>query len=150
MQMSLDFIQASNGYWYDVIDYRDMSVSDAVQDCVSKKISIISHEHPEWEHKKVIAVAYSYCRAKRDFYEKDAVDIINDFMVNDYPVQEYTKKDGTKVKAHERGDPYAGKLTKTIKGRKYIEYKPMSYEKGSGTGGNSPPPACPPERSSPS
>lgn len=37
-------------------------INEASEDsCLSRKIKIISDEHPSWEHDKIIAVAYSYC-----------------------------------------------------------------------------------------
>jgi len=37
----------------------------AADDCVSRKIKILSDEHPEWKHDQVVAVAFSYCREKK-------------------------------------------------------------------------------------
>ena len=33
------------------------------KDCVSKKVSIFSKEHPDWSHDKTIAAAHGYCRS---------------------------------------------------------------------------------------
>ena len=37
---------------------------DAIEsdECVSRKISIFSEEHPEWKHEQVIAAAMSWCK----------------------------------------------------------------------------------------
>lgn len=43
----------------EIINKLDAEASD---ECVSRKISIISDEHPEWSHDQVVAVAYAWCR----------------------------------------------------------------------------------------
>jgi len=32
------------------------------KECIVRKIKIFAHEHPEWEHDKVVAAAHGYCR----------------------------------------------------------------------------------------
>ena len=35
------------------------------KECISRKIKIFAHEHPEWKHDKVVAAAHGYCRKKK-------------------------------------------------------------------------------------
>lgn len=49
--------------------------AESQDSCLSRKIRIISDEHPSWEHDKVIAVAYSYCGERGDSKEGDVQDI---------------------------------------------------------------------------
>lgn len=44
------------------------------KECVSRKISIFSKEHPEWKHEKVVAAAHGYCGKKS---LKDDIDLSN-------------------------------------------------------------------------
>lgn len=44
------------------------------KECVSRKIKIFAHEHPEWKHDKVVAAAHGYCRKKG---QVDAIDLSN-------------------------------------------------------------------------
>lgn len=46
--------------------------SEASDNCVSRKISIMSDEHPEWSHDKVVAAAHGWCRKHGDSIRKDA------------------------------------------------------------------------------
>ena len=50
----------------------DEELSDS--NCLSRKISIFSNEHPEWEHDKVIAAAHAYCGLSK---KGDAIDLSN-------------------------------------------------------------------------
>jgi len=43
-------------------------------ECVSRKIKILSDEHPEWSHDQVIAVAFSYCKEKKADSASQVVD----------------------------------------------------------------------------
>jgi len=47
--------------------------SPEVRACVSKKIPIIIEDHPEWDRKQQIAVAFAMCRENPKAYEKSAV-----------------------------------------------------------------------------
>lgn len=48
--------------------------SPEVRACVSKKIPIIIEDHPEWDRKQQIAVAFSMCRKDPKAYEKAVAD----------------------------------------------------------------------------
>ena len=41
-------------------------------ECVSRKIKIFAHEHPEWKHDKVVAAAHGWCRKQS---HADAIDL---------------------------------------------------------------------------
>jgi len=42
-------------------DTLDRKEGESDNECLSRKISIISKEHPEWKHEKVVAVGHAYC-----------------------------------------------------------------------------------------
>jgi hypothetical protein len=44
-----------------MVDYSKRTRQGSSDSCVSRKISILADEHPEWDHDQTIAVAYSYC-----------------------------------------------------------------------------------------
>ena len=39
---------------------------DAIKACVAKKTKVLAKEHPDWENKKVVAAAYSYCQKGKE------------------------------------------------------------------------------------
>lgn len=49
----------------------DEEIEDSA--CVSKKISILAKEHPDWKHDKKVAVAHAYCGLSKT----DAIDLSN-------------------------------------------------------------------------
>jgi hypothetical protein len=60
------------------------------ESCVSKKIGIIADEHPEWDHDKIIAVAYSYCKEKSADIETI---ILGDLTPEIFSMKEKMKKE---------------------------------------------------------
>ena len=53
---------------------------EELEECVSRKISIIKKEHPEWEQKQIVTVAHSMCsEGQADSQELDIRSIIQTF-----------------------------------------------------------------------
>lgn len=53
---------------------------EELEECISRKISIIKKEHPEWEQKQLVEAAHSYCmEGQKDSQELDAENIIQSF-----------------------------------------------------------------------
>jgi len=46
----------------EMVEYSKNTRQGSSESCVSRKISIISDENPEWDNDHIIAVAYSFCR----------------------------------------------------------------------------------------
>ncbi len=46
----------------DMVEYSKKTRQGSTDSCVSRKISILADEHPDWENDQTIAVAYSYCK----------------------------------------------------------------------------------------
>jgi len=64
-----------NTLFIDEEDALDRKKGESDQACLSRKMHIISKEHPEWSHKKRVAVSHSYCGLSRDM--EDAIDLSN-------------------------------------------------------------------------
>lgn len=55
----------------DLQQQRNTPNRENANECVSRKIKIISKEHPDWKHDKVVAVAYSYCEKHNTLVAED-------------------------------------------------------------------------------
>ena len=52
------------------------TMDESMDECVSRKISIFSDEHPDWKHDRVVAAAHGWCREnrkkKKDHFSTDS------------------------------------------------------------------------------
>lgn len=57
----------------DIVGYVKQADVSTLKDCVSRKIKIIADENPSMPNEQVVAVAYSYCRKKKEGEIEDLI-----------------------------------------------------------------------------
>jgi ppGpp synthetase/RelA/SpoT-type nucleotidyltranferase len=74
-----------------MVDYSKRTRQGSSDSCVSRKISILADEHPDWDQDQVIAVAYAYC--KKDKSAEFEKSILGDLTPEILMVHEKIRKE---------------------------------------------------------
>ena len=67
-----DTIEEDDDFNLLFVDTKDRKKGESDQECLSRKISIVSNEFPKWSYEKVVAVAHSYCGLSK---KNDAIEL---------------------------------------------------------------------------